>query len=225
MAGSTSNRTLAPGSLLWGRSFFPESYVAGEGAAPLEHFVRNVDVPDLSSGLPKNIPLKGGGAAGDSAGDNAYLSCPSSLFFKVTDTNLATLALTFVITGRNQFGDDVTETFSTLSDATVYTDHCYSFVESIVVTASTAWEEAADLLTVGANGNKTIDWPIALPFRIISADHIRAMSVEGTQFPASDITISKVFNTATILNSATNVEADAIGPVGISLVPGAREVY
>jgi len=170
-----------------------------------------------------NVDLNGVLSASDANNDNAYMPGATALQFE----NEGNPTLVFDVVGRNQFGDDVSETVSLSSSPTVvYTNHCYSFVASVVPTTVTGWAAISDKFRIGFEHNDEADCPYPLPFRVRDEDHVQAISIKGVTFDGSDITVSKVYNTVTVKNSATNIQSVTnLIPATISLVNGAAETY
>ena len=220
--GSTSHRSLATGSLLWGMGFNPQIVVGiNDNACFTAEYVQGTK--NLVVGT--NVDLDGVLSASDSNNDNAYMPGATALQFESEGGP----TLTFDVVGRNQFGESVSETVSLDgSTSVVYTNHCYSFVESVVPTVVTGWAATSDKFRIGFEHNDEADCPYPLPFRVRDEDHIQAISLAGKTFDGSDITVSKVYNTVTVKNSATNIQdTDGLGlrVASISLVNGAAETY
>ena len=220
MAGSTSHRNLAPGSVLWGMGFTPTITVGINSnacfAAEYVQGTKNVVVGT-------NIDLDGPLSASDSTNDNAYMPGATALQFE----NEGDPVLTFDVTGLNQFGDKVTETVSLDDDPTaVYTNHCYTKVISVVPTAVSGWAATSDKFRIGFEHNDEADCPYPIPFRLKDTDHIQGIAIKGVMFDGSDITVSKVYNTITVKNSATNIQSmTALTTASIVLTPGAAGIY
>ena len=177
------------------------------------------DEDSISVGTTLNF--KGVLAAADANDDNAYLPGATALLF----TKAGTYTMSFDVVGRNQFGETVSESVSVDSGA-AYTVHCYSFVETITVSAVSGWSVAGDTLAVGFDHNDNLDCPYPLPFRVRDEDHIQAITIAGKTFDGTDITVSKVYNTVTVKNSATNIQSqNDLITASISLVNGAAETY
>lgn len=169
------------------------------------------------------IDMDGVLAASDANDDNAYLPSAMALQFEAQGT----VDFVMDVVGRNQFGDNVTEsvTFGSSTALIAYTNHCYSFVESITPTTVTSWTSTDDML-IGFEHNDNVDCPYPLPFRPRDADHIQAITIAGTVFDGTDITVSLIYNTVTVLNAATNVTGlTTLTPATISLVNGAAQTY
>ena len=168
------------------------------------------------------MDLDGALAASDAAGTNSYLGCSSALQFDSEGSYTATLD----VVGRNQFGDIVTETVSVLTGTNeVYTNHCYSFVASITCTAVSGWGTSADKLQIGFNHNADISCPYPLSFRVKSGDHIQAVYVGQKLIPASEITVSTIYNTATVDTTQSISGRTAVESVATVLVNGAAAAY
>lgn len=221
--GSTSHRSLATGSLLWGMGFQPQIAVGINDSLCFAAEINGND--DTVTAGTTNLAFDGTLSASDSSNLNAYMPGATALQFEGNGT----FTMSILVTGRNQFGETVTETVALAPSAAeeqVMTNHCYTFVASALVTAVSGWSVAGDTLEVGFEHNDLVDCPYPLPFRVRDADHIQAITIQGTIFDGTDITVSKVYNTVTVANSATNIQSvSTIGVATISLVNGSAETY
>ncbi len=221
---ATSHGTLARGGVLWGMGFSPQITVPPNDVDGIvTHIDGDAETGEIAVGV--NLNMDGVLAASDATDDNAYLPGAMSLQFE----GVGTWDATWLVTGRNQFGDVVSESVNVAPSAgtvRVMTNHCYSFVASIACTAVTGWTLVGDTLDVGFEHNDNADCPYPLPFRVKDTDHVQAIAIAGSIFDGTDITVSTVYNTVTVATAATNVTGlTTLTPATISLVNGAAQVY
>jgi len=231
MAGSTSNRTLAHGGVLWGQSFNPITYVPpdDDDGVTLVYLEATKDIVD---GTP--LDMDGALAATVVGTDNAnaYLPVAMPLHF----TTVGTWTCNFVIVGRNQFGEDVTETVATTGGTIISSNWCYSFVASITPNTLSGWT-TSDSLDIGYTANVTANASIPLPFKLKDVNHINSVTVNGTSYAVTldevdrvdgdDVTASLLYHTV-IVGAGTPADfggGTTILPVSINLTLGAQEVY
>lgn len=220
MAGGTNHASLARGGVLWGMGFAPQITVPTNAANSVT-LIYTQGVKEVVVGTA--LDMDGDLAASDANDQNAYLPGAMALQFEAQGT------VDFVVNviGRNQFGENVSElvTFGSSSDLIVYTNHCYSFVESMTPTVVTSWTSGDDLL-VGFEHNDNVDCPYPLPFKPRNSDHVQAIAIAGNIFDGSDITTSLIYHTVTVANAASNITGlTELTPATISLVNGAAMTY
>lgn len=216
-------RTLSPGGVLWGLSHNPYIVVPNHDADGLVNYSASGgdtlalnDVIDMGS---NSEPW----AAVDSNNDNAYLPCPMSLQFSGTGT----WDVDITIVGLNQFGEKVTEIVQPSNSATVSTNFCYSKVITMTVTTVDTAFDSTDTFDVGHEHNANVDCAYPLPFRVRSADNIAAVAIGSEVYDGSDITVSTVYNTVTVKNSAAAIPTgiDVMGSMTIVFAAGAAGTY
>lgn len=212
---ATRNNNLGKGSLLWGASFNPVTYIPTDDP----NSIVEAQLPVAGA----TLNMDGSAANADAAGDNAYMPVPMALCFDHTVANHAT---TYRIDGKDQFGQDTIEDVSLTAQNAVYTNHCWSFVRTITVLATDA--SSTERVVVGWIGNAVLDCPIPLPFYLKDPNHIYGLAVEAVQYDAVHLAPSKVYNTAVLLSDAgapANLTATEILVVSINLINGAQAVY
>jgi len=217
MPGSISNRSLAPGSVMWGQKHNVVSYVPPTN--DIDFVATSEDISGFSVGDP--IPLDGIGSA------SGYLPMPMSLYFTQTDAASDTLTTTWTITGRNQFGEDVYEDVTCPPGTgvnNISSVWCYSFVSSVVLAAVTGLA-ASDTIAIGTDGNTTLDFPVPLPFKPKNADAVLLAAVNGLVWTGATITTSTVYSTITLANAGDTIALAYSAPVTIAYVNGAWEAY
>ena len=90
----------------------------------------------------------------NSNGGGTWTPMPVNIRFNPTEASGTDLAMTFEISGINQFGELTKETVSTSGSTDAFTANCYARVDKIVCTA-VANAHASDTLTVGVSNVNT----------------------------------------------------------------------